>query len=50
MGFDAFFFAQADYQDIAKRREDWTMKVIWRGSKSLGASAQVGIGPKFQNP
>lgn len=44
MGFDAFFFARADYQDIIKRRKDRTMEVIWRGSKSLGASAQVGFG------
>lgn len=41
MGFDAFFFARADYQDIIKRRKEQTMEVIWRGSKSLGASAQV---------
>ena len=44
MGFDAFFFARADYQDVIKRRKDRTMEVIWRGSKSLGASAQVGFG------
>ena len=50
MGFDAFFFARADYQDIAKRREDRTMEVIWGGSESFGGSAHVGISPKFQNP
>ena len=49
MGFDAFFFARADYQDIVKRREDCTMEVIWRGSESLGGSAHVGISPRFQN-
>lgn len=42
MGFDAFFFGRADYQDIIKRRKERTMEVIWRGSKSLGSSAQVG--------
>jgi hypothetical protein len=41
MGFDAFFFGRADYQDIIKRRKERTMEVIWRGSKSLGSSAQV---------
>lgn len=42
MGFDAFFFARADYQDIIKRRKERTMELIWQGSKSLGASAEVG--------
>jgi hypothetical protein len=42
VGFDAFFFARADYQDVIKRRKERTMEVIWQGSKSLGASAQVG--------
>jgi hypothetical protein len=41
LGFDAFFFARADYQDLQKRRKDQTMEVIWQGSKSLGSSAQV---------
>ncbi len=41
LGFDAFFFARADYQDLQKRRKDRTMEVIWQGSKSLGSSAQV---------
>ncbi|KAG6556620.1 hypothetical protein Mapa_001561 [Marchantia paleacea] len=40
-GFDALFFARADYQDKAKRQTDRTMEFIWRGSKSLGASAQL---------
>lgn len=44
VGFEALFFARADYQDIAKRREDRTMEMIWRGSKSLGSSAQVFTG------
>ncbi|GLJ52491.1 hypothetical protein SUGI_1116890 [Cryptomeria japonica] len=44
VGFDALFFARADYQDIAKRREDRTMEMIWRASKSLGSTAQVFTG------
>jgi alpha-mannosidase len=44
MGFDAFFFGRADYQDIIKRRKERTMEVIWRGSKSLGSSAQIFTG------
>jgi alpha-mannosidase len=44
LGFDAFFFARADYQDLQKRRKDRTMEVIWQGSKSLGSSAQIFAG------
>ncbi|KAH9288464.1 hypothetical protein KI387_032581, partial [Taxus chinensis] len=44
VGFEALFFARADYQDIAKRREDRTMEMIWRASKSLGSSAQIFTG------
>eukprot|EP00250_Pteridium_aquilinum_P013927 c21663_g1_i1 orf=147-3290(+) len=44
VGFDAVFFARADYQDVLKRRKDRTMEVIWRGSKSLGSSAQIFAG------
>jgi hypothetical protein len=40
-GFDAVFFARADYQDVLQRRKDRTMETIWRGSKSLGSSSQV---------
>jgi hypothetical protein len=45
MGFDAFFFARADYQDLLQRRKDRTMEMIWQGSKSLGSSAEVGSIP-----
>ncbi|MCO5552789.1 hypothetical protein L7F22_006306 [Adiantum nelumboides] len=44
VGFDAVFFARADYQDVLQRRKDRTMEVIWRGSKSLGSSAQIFAG------
>lgn len=43
-GFDAVFFARADYQDVLQRRKDRTMEAIWRGSKSLGSSAQIFAG------
>lgn len=42
MGFDGLFFGRADYQDKINRQKERTMEVIWRGSKSLGESAQVG--------
>jgi hypothetical protein len=45
MGFDALFFARADYQDLLQRRKDRTMEMIWQGSKSLGSSAEVGSTP-----
>lgn len=44
VGFDGLFFARADYQDVARRRRDRTMEVIWRGSKSLGSSSQIFAG------
>ncbi|KAI5069031.1 hypothetical protein GOP47_0015332 [Adiantum capillus-veneris] len=44
VGFDAVFFARADYQDVLQRRKDRTMEAIWRGSKSLGSSAQIFAG------
>ncbi|GBG77031.1 hypothetical protein CBR_g23357 [Chara braunii] len=43
-GLDAVFFGRADYQDIEKRRREKSMEVIWRASKSLGASAQTFAG------
>ncbi|KAJ7526059.1 hypothetical protein O6H91_17G079900 [Diphasiastrum complanatum] len=41
VGFDAVFFARADYQDIAKRRIDRTMEFVWQGSRTLGSTAQI---------
>ncbi|CAM6125814.1 unnamed protein product [Calypogeia fissa] len=41
VGFDGVFFARADYQDKEQRLKDRTMEFIWRGSKSLGSSAEV---------
>nr|POF01591.1 putative alpha-mannosidase [Quercus suber] len=35
VGFDSLFFARIDYQDRAKRENEKSLEVIWRGSKSL---------------
>ncbi|KAH9288550.1 hypothetical protein KI387_032667, partial [Taxus chinensis] len=52
VGFDSLFFGRADYQDIEHRRNHRTMEMIWRGSKSLGSSAQVftGVLPNLYMP
>lgn len=42
LGFDSVHFARIDYQDRAKRKEDKSLEVIWRGSKTFGSSSQVG--------
>ncbi|KAK1310707.1 hypothetical protein QJS10_CPA08g00415 [Acorus calamus] len=44
VGFDALYFARIDYQDRAKRKDDKTLEVVWRGSKSLGSSADIFTG------
>jgi hypothetical protein len=41
VGFDSFFFGRIDYQDKAKRKNEKSLEVVWKGSKSLGSSAQV---------
>lgn len=43
VGFDGVFFARADYQDKEKRLKERSMEFIWRGSKSLGSSAEVKV-------
>ncbi|KAM1788524.1 hypothetical protein ACFX11_038807 [Malus domestica] len=52
VGFDSLFFARIDYQDRAKRMVDKSLEVVWRGSKSLGSSAQIftGVFPKNYEP
>lgn len=48
LGFDSLYFARIDYQDRAKRLKEKNLEVVWRGSKSLGSSSQVGsIMPVF---
>ena len=44
VGFDAFFFGRIDYEDRDKRRKDATMEMIWRGSPSLGKTADIFAG------
>ena len=39
--FDSLFFPQIDYQDRAKRLNDKSLEIVWRGSKALGSSSQV---------
>ncbi|BFG32218.1 hypothetical protein CerSpe_184920 [Prunus speciosa] len=51
-GFDSLFFARIDYQDREKRKNEKSLEVVWRGSKSLGSSAQIFAGafPKNYEP
>eukprot|EP00118_Oscarella_pearsei_P014340 m.122439 g.122439 ORF g.122439 m.122439 type:complete len:993 (+) comp37781_c0_seq1:117-3095(+) len=44
MAFDGFFFSRIDYQDLAKRTQERTLEMIWRGSVSLGAEADMFTG------
>ncbi|KAK9120231.1 hypothetical protein Scep_018324 [Stephania cephalantha] len=41
VGFDSLFFARIDYQDREKRKGEKTLEFVWRGSKTLGSSAQI---------
>ncbi|XP_052175300.1 probable alpha-mannosidase At5g13980 isoform X2 [Diospyros lotus] len=52
VGFDSLFFARIDYQDRAKRKDEKSLEVVWRGSKSLGSSAQIftGVFPENYDP
>ncbi|XP_042503004.1 probable alpha-mannosidase At5g13980 [Macadamia integrifolia] len=43
VGFDSLFFARIDYQDREKRKTEKSLEFIWRGSKTLGSSAQVSV-------
>nr|BET03731.1 alpha-mannosidase [Allium cepa] len=52
LGFDALYFSRIDYQDRIKRKKLKNLEVVWRGSKSLGSSADIftGIFPKNYEP
>lgn len=52
IGFDSLFFGRIDYQDRTKRKYEKSLEVVWWGSKSLGASAQIFAGafPKNYEP
>ncbi|THG07644.1 hypothetical protein TEA_024216 [Camellia sinensis var. sinensis] len=41
LGFDSVHFARIDYQDRAKRKQDKSLEVVWRGSKTFGSSSQI---------
>ncbi|XP_039159660.1 alpha-mannosidase [Eucalyptus grandis] len=41
VGFDSLHFARIDYQDRANRKNDKSLEVIWRGSKTFGSSSQI---------
>ncbi|XP_022775428.1 alpha-mannosidase-like [Durio zibethinus] len=41
LGFDSVHFARIDYQDRAQRKNDKSLEVIWRGSKTFGSSSQI---------
>jgi lysosomal alpha-mannosidase len=48
MGYDGFFFARIDYQDMEKRKNDSGMEMIWRGSpKNLGPESDIFTGVLF---
>ncbi|XP_058102934.1 alpha-mannosidase At3g26720-like isoform X1 [Magnolia sinica] len=44
VGFDSLFFGRIDYQDRAKRKDEKSLEVVWRGSKTLGSSSQIFTG------
>ncbi|XP_010929675.1 alpha-mannosidase At3g26720 [Elaeis guineensis] len=52
VGFDALYFSRIDYQDREKRKDLKSLEVVWRGSKTLGSSADIftGIFPKNYEP
>lgn len=41
LGFDSVHFARIDIQDREKRKNDKSLEVIWRGSKTFGSSSQI---------
>ncbi|OVA17373.1 Glycoside hydrolase family 38 [Macleaya cordata] len=49
VGFDSLFFGRIDYQDRVKRKKEKSLEVVWRGSKSLGSSAQIFAGAFPEN-
>ncbi|XP_024023141.1 probable alpha-mannosidase At5g13980 isoform X2 [Morus notabilis] len=49
VGFDSFFFGRIDYQDRAKRKNEKSLEVVWRGSKTLGSSSQIFAGAFPEN-
>ncbi|KAI3712813.1 hypothetical protein L1987_71379 [Smallanthus sonchifolius] len=52
LGFDSIHFARIDYQDRAKRKDDKSLEVVWRGSKTFGSSSQIftNVFPRHYSP
>ncbi|XP_021846395.1 alpha-mannosidase At3g26720 isoform X2 [Spinacia oleracea] len=51
VGFNSLYFARIDYQDREKRKDEKTLEVLRRGSRSLGSTSQItGIFPTHYNP
>ena len=48
MGFDGFFFARIDYQDMEYREFALTLEMVWRGSKSLGHKSDIFTGVLYR--
>ncbi|KAL6143040.1 hypothetical protein ACLB2K_053739 [Fragaria x ananassa] len=49
VGFDSLFFGRIDYQDREKRKNEKSLEFVWRGSKSLGSSAEIFSGAFPEN-
>lgn len=41
MGFDAFFFARQDWQDIEERTKTSTLEHMWQASQDLGTRGDI---------
>ncbi|KAL3525252.1 hypothetical protein ACH5RR_013624 [Cinchona calisaya] len=52
LGFDSIHFARIDYQDRAKRKDDKTLEVVWRGSRTFGSLSQIftNVFPRHYSP
>ncbi|RWR73136.1 alpha-mannosidase-like protein isoform X1 [Cinnamomum micranthum f. kanehirae] len=44
VGFDSLFYGRIDYQDLAKRKDDKSLEVVWQGSNTFGSSSQIFAG------
>ena len=49
MGFDGFFVARIDYADRAKRWNETTMEMVWRGSSSLKEKSNLFTGVMYHH-
>lgn len=44
MSFEGFFFSRIHYADMAKRTDEKSMELMWRGSQSLGKASEIFTG------